>query len=194
MATDTHGRRINDAQRTRRAISEGLLNLLQEGQRRPTADAIAERAGVSRRSVFVHFADLDELYTEVAVVQGERLVTLMKPIAADLPLAERIDQFLAQRQRIYETMTPIRRSALGAAPFSRTLADIIDRCDAWLRDQIAEVFATELAGREPRVLAALDAAVSWASWFHLRRLSRAEVRRCLRCVIEALLAHRSDPA
>ena len=45
------------AERTRQALVDSLLNLLDEGQLTPTAAEIAARAGVSERSVFQHFPD-----------------------------------------------------------------------------------------------------------------------------------------
>ena len=51
--------------RSRLAICEACLDLVQEGALQPSADQIAERAGLSRRSIFNHFADLAELYDAV---------------------------------------------------------------------------------------------------------------------------------
>jgi AcrR family transcriptional regulator len=188
MATTNAGRRrVRDPARTREAIAEALLDLLNDGDRVPTAETIAARAGVSRRSVFAHFADLDELYVVSARLQIERLHAASTPIDHQLSFAERVQSFVAQRERVYLAMTPVRRMALAAAPDSPVLAESIDRADAWLREQLAEVFAPELAGRPPELLDEVDAAVSWAAWYHLRRLAPVEVRRCQRHLLEVLL-------
>jgi AcrR family transcriptional regulator len=180
MATTNAGRRrVRDPARTREAIAEALLDLLNDGDRVPTA--------VSRRSVFAHFADLDELYVVSARLQIERLHAASTPIDHQLSFAERVQSFVAQRERVYLAMTPVRRMALAAAPDSPVLAESIDRADAWLREQLAEVFAPELAGRPPELLDEVDAAVSWAAWYHLRRLAPVEVRRCQRHLLEVLL-------
>jgi len=187
MATNAARRRVRDPARTREAIAEALLDLLEDGGRVPTAESIAARAGVSRRSVFAHFADLDELYVVSSRLQIERLHAASTTIDAQLPFAERVEAFVAQRERVYQTMTPVRRMALAAAPASPVLAESIDRADAWLREQLAEAFAPELAGGAPGLLDEVDAAVSWAAWYHLRRLGQAEARRCLRHLLEVLL-------
>src|ERR1044072_5768679 len=62
-ATDGRSAR---AARTRDAVVEALLSLLDEGNLRPTARQVAERAGVSLRSVYVHFDDLEDLFTAAA--------------------------------------------------------------------------------------------------------------------------------
>ena len=54
--------RLNRALRSRRAICDACLDLVQEGVLQPSADQIADRAGVSRRSIFYHFSDLAALY------------------------------------------------------------------------------------------------------------------------------------
>jgi len=184
MATN---RRVRDPARTREAIAEALLDLLHEDGRFPTADAIATRAGVSRRSVFAHFADLDELHVVSARLQMERLHAASAPIDDGLPFAKRLALFVEQRERVYRTMTPVRRMALAVEPSSPVLAELLDGADSWLRAQLAEVFAPELAGSAPGLLDEVDAAVSWAAWYHLRRLDPAEARRCLRHLLEVLL-------
>ena len=50
--------RLARSARTRHAVVDALLDLLGEGDLRPTAARIAERAGVSLRIVFHHFEDL----------------------------------------------------------------------------------------------------------------------------------------
>jgi AcrR family transcriptional regulator len=187
MATNAARRRVRDPARTKQAIAEALLNLMHEDPQVPTAEAIAARAGVSRRSVFIHFADLHELYVAAARLQTERLRSATSPIDAGLPFDERVRLFVDQRAHLYRTMTPVRRMALAAAPSLPGVAESVDRIDTWLRAQVADVFAPELADGAPGLLDMVDAAVSWAAWYHLRRLDPAEVRRCQRQLLEALL-------
>jgi TetR/AcrR family transcriptional regulator, regulator of autoinduction and epiphytic fitness len=98
------------AERTRHALVEALLALLNEGRLRPTAAEIADRAGVSERSVFQHFPDREALLEAVAREQYERVMPTIRPVDASLSLAARIDEFVAQRATLYE-----RASGVGAA-------------------------------------------------------------------------------
>ena len=91
--------RLARSARTRHAVVDALLDLLNEGDLRPTAARIAERAGVSLRLVFHHFDDLDAIYSELADRQTERVEPLMKPIDVALPFARRVELFSAQRGR-----------------------------------------------------------------------------------------------
>ena len=63
VQTATDGRVLR-GERNRSAIVEALLALLEEGGAKPSAKEIAERAGVSLRSVFQHFDDMEALYAE----------------------------------------------------------------------------------------------------------------------------------
>ena len=58
--------------RTRLAIIDALLRLLASGDLRPTTERIAAAAGVSTRSIFLHFSDVDSLFTEAVDRFSER--------------------------------------------------------------------------------------------------------------------------
>ena len=92
-APDQRDGRTVRAERTRQALVDSLLGLLDEGQMTPTAAAIAARAGVSERSVFQHFPDREALLEAVAREQYDRVVPTLRPIDSSLPLSERIEQF-----------------------------------------------------------------------------------------------------
>src|SRR5208282_5320763 len=102
--------RLARSARTRHAVVDALLDLLGEGDLRPTAARISERAGVSLRLVFHHFDDLDAIY-------AERAKPLTVPISVALPLTRRIEEFCAQRGRLLETLSPVRRAAVLMEPF-----------------------------------------------------------------------------
>lgn len=50
------------AERTRAAIIDAHMALMLEGDPQPTARRVAERAGVSLRTLWGHFADLEALF------------------------------------------------------------------------------------------------------------------------------------
>ena len=62
------------AERTRTAIVDALLSLLDEGDVKPTAERVASRAKVSERSVFQHFSDREALFEAAAQRQFERVI------------------------------------------------------------------------------------------------------------------------
>src|SRR5215210_6885295 len=68
------------AERTRAALAEALLSLLEEGDLRPTAASIAARAGVSERTLFQHFPEREALFHAAALAQAERIAPLLREL------------------------------------------------------------------------------------------------------------------
>jgi AcrR family transcriptional regulator len=157
-------------ERNRTAIVDALLGLLAEGEGRPSGRAIAERAGVSLRSVFQHFDDMEALYAECVDRQFARFSAYVEPIPASGPIGARIDAIVAQRTRLFEHVAPVRRAAINVAATSPVIQDGLDRTTREMRRQLAATFAPELQGTDRKErLAALDAATSFATWDQLRR-------------------------
>lgn len=200
MTTTTVDGRAARSARTRDAVVDALLSLLDEGDLRPTVRRVAERAGVSIRSVYVRFEDLDALYVEAAQRQWERLSSLVEPLSMDAPLPERISSFVAQRCRILETAAPVRRAAELQEPFNMALGVSLTWARGVGREQVARVFEPELASRRgaarTRLLDALDVATGSTTWEVLRRhreLSPVAARRVVIDMVTALLSTEPSP-
>ncbi len=169
-ALPTDGRTLRSL-RTREAIVDATIGLLEDGDLRPTAPRVAERAGVSVRSVFQHFADLETLHASVAERLVERVAVLVLPVEPDLPIATRLDRFVHQRALLLEAVTPIRRAADVHGPFSSEITTWLRAGQAFLREELAHTFAPELASAgaaSDELLDCLDAALSWGTWESLR--------------------------
>jgi TetR/AcrR family transcriptional regulator of autoinduction and epiphytic fitness len=186
--------RVARAVRTHAAIIEALVAVLAEGDLQPTAERIAERAGVSLRTVYQHFPDRQALHKAVAERQWREVGKVIEIISSDLPLAERIDRLVAQRARIWEIVTPVRRVALLNAPFQPEIADEIARARAVTRDGVERLFAQELGslptGDRTEVLEALNVAAEWPTWETLRAhqgLGIDEAQAIVRRMLRALL-------
>ena len=157
--------------RTREAIVDATIGLLEEGDLRPTAPRVAARAAVSVRSVFQHFDDLETLHASVAERLVERVAVLVVPVPPDLPRAERLDRFVHQRALLLEAVTPIRRAADVHGPFSTEITARLRDGQAFLRDEVVRTFAPELdAAGDDRddLLDSLDVALSWSTWEGIR--------------------------
>lgn len=182
------------AHRTRRAIVDALLALIEEGDVAPTAPRIAKRAAVSLRSIYQHFEDLESLFAAASARQFVRIMELATPLPTDGPLAGRLDAFVAQRAAVLEALTPVRRAALVQEPFSPQIRDSRRRMEAMARTEVERVFAAELGALPPdeqaEATAAVDAAAGWGAWETLRShgLSVEAARRVLRRMVLALLA------
>lgn len=181
------------ALRTREAIVDATIAQIDEGDLRPTAPRVAERAGVSVRSIFQHFADLESLHAAVAERLAVRLTALVLPISPELPLPERVARFVRQRGTLLEAVTPIRRAANVHGPFSSEIQARLRDGQAFLRAEVATAFQPELDRVEAptEALDALDTACGWAAWDGLRSgLGRSPeaAERVMARAIHALLA------
>jgi TetR/AcrR family transcriptional regulator of autoinduction and epiphytic fitness len=183
------------SQRTRRAIVDAMRTLHAEGDLRPTALRIAERAGVSLRTVWQQFEDREALLLEAVRRDRDILRSLLDRIEPELPLAARIEAFVGQRARILEEMTPTWRAARIYEPFSDELR--IDR--KWKTDrgrrELEVVFAPELAQltdqEHDQLVSALHAICLWPFWESLRTdlgLSPVRAREQVQRTFTALLA------
>ena len=171
-----------------------------EGDLRPTAPRVAERAGVSLRTVWQQFADMEALLVEANRRDDEILRSLMEPIDPEQPLAARVAAFTGQRARILEQMTPSWRAARLHGPFSAELTRNKVRTLAVARADLEAVFAPELtalAGTKRRQLIdGLHAVSIWSFWESLRtelNLDPGQAGELLRATFTALLAEAGFP-
>lgn len=193
-ATSLTDGRSARAARTRDAVVEALLSLLDDGNFRPTARQVAERAGVSLRSVYVHFDDLEDLFTAAAHSHFERVRDLVEAIPADGPLETRLDAFARQRGRILEASAQVRRAAVLQEPFSPALAEVLSLARQLSRAEIETVFASELGRRDgadrKHLLLQLEVVSSASTWEALRLqhdLPPEQAREVVADMLQALL-------
>ncbi|MGN6472041.1 MAG: TetR/AcrR family transcriptional regulator [Mycobacteriales bacterium] len=156
-SSELDGRRARRG-RNREAVVDALLELFREGDLNPSVASVAERSGVSLRSVFRYFDDLDEM-GRIAI--GRHLDSVGHlfdlPNLGEGPRAARIDALVSQRVALYERVAPVMRAALIRAPFQQVISTALSRRREFLRDQVAQQFAPELA-----TLNAADAAAALA--------------------------------
>jgi TetR/AcrR family transcriptional regulator of autoinduction and epiphytic fitness len=168
--TPTVDGRSARAQRTRDSVVDAVLALVAEGNSRPTAREIAEQAGISVRSVYVHFDDLDDLFRAAAGRHFESLSDLLVPVDDALPLPERITACVDQRVQLHERSGAVRRAADQWAPQSPALADVIRQGRVVGRQDLERLFGPALGGRadEDVALSALTAVLGAETWDALR--------------------------
>jgi len=187
------GPRSARAERTRVAIADALLSLIDEGDLQPTATRIAERAGISLRLIYHHFGDLEALFQEAAQRETVRLISRVHLVSTDLPFPERLDDFVEQRCSLLEWMTPVCRAAALHAPFSATLQAARTNATAAGDHEVKRVFAAEIAelpaDRRRPTVDALCMATSWNAWDELRMRPRsvADCREAIRTTVRVLL-------
>ncbi len=193
----TDGRRAW-RERNRNAVVDALLDLYQDGFARPSAVDIAERSGVSRRSLFRYFDDMDEL-CRVAIERQSARVSHFFPIEAlgEGPLDDRINRLVDQRCRLFEVIAPVARVARMRAHLQPILEEQLQADSALLRRQLERQIEQELKRLESRArkmaLAAADVLTSFESYELLTNrqgLSTPEAAAVMRDGLTALLKDR----
>jgi TetR/AcrR family transcriptional regulator of autoinduction and epiphytic fitness len=185
------GRRAR-AERNRDAVVEAILELLSSGVEQPSVTEIAERSGVSVRSVFRHFEDVESLHLAAIIRQWERVGPLFGLDVPEGSTATRVAALVNQRARLFEEIANVRRSAVRLAPTSRAITRNLRESQRILRGEVAECFAVEVADRPQTerddLLDGLELAASWAAWSTLRTEQRLPVVRAQRVVELTLLS------
>ena len=127
------------------AVLDAVLELFEEGNLDPGVHEVADRSGVSLRSVYRYFEDLDELITAAI----ERHLERTRPLfdierIGEGPLPERINRFADRRLRLFDAMRVIyRASRVRAATDPQVQAGLMDTYQ-WLGEQAHQMFAPEL--------------------------------------------------
>jgi AcrR family transcriptional regulator len=183
---ETDGRRLRREQ-NREAVVQALLELYREGNHDPSSDEIASRAGISARSLFRYFDDIDALVRTAISRQAQHLAPFFGlDTATDAPFEERLDRFVTARVLLLDEMGEVGRHARSVATRHTRIAIELGRIRAQLRAQVADLFAPELralpAGERSAALAAADVLASWEGYDLLRHdqaLSRAAAARAM---------------
>jgi AcrR family transcriptional regulator len=186
-------------QRTRAKLVATVLEMVGRGELRLTAPSIASAAGVSIRSLFQHFPELEKLWVAAADRALELTLPMLAPLPGDGAFDVRLRAFLEQRGRMLEITTPMRRAANVLAPSSQEMQLRYETARKIGLDEIDQSFGVELArldeAERPSALHALEIATNWAAWHTLRGpigLSPDDARDVMAHAIRALLAPARD--
>ena len=106
IVQSSDGRRQR-SERSQVAIIEAAMALMDEGILVPTAQLVADRAGVGIRSFFRHFPDMDSLWLAADELSRESYEVLFKTDARSGTLAERVSQVVALYGNAFDELSQI---------------------------------------------------------------------------------------
>ena len=183
--------------RNRTAVIASLLAIIREGNLHPGASEIAERAGVSHRSIFRYFDDLDDLVrTTIDQAFGDAAPFSSIPDLADGTVDERVaamvDARLALYAHVHGPMQLARMRSYSIPSIDDEIASIAEH----FREQLHRHFATELSriDRPDRefIVDGILVITSYDSYaIHLRLLASSQERMRASWItgVSALLRH-----
>ena len=133
--------------RNREAVLDAVHELFVERRSVPTVESVAERSGVSLRSIYRYFPDVSQLMTAALARRVENAEPLFHLAGlGEGALKDRVLRFVDHRLDIYELAAPTIRAAFTLSGSAVAIRDQIERRRELLRDQAAQHFAPELAG------------------------------------------------
>ena len=183
-ATDGRQRR---SERSREAIVQALFDLIGGGALQPTAQQVAESAGVGIRSVFRHFADMESLFGEMDARLRAEAVPMVRAEPVTGSVDKRVRALAERRIALFERIAPYKRSATvqrwRSAFLQRQHGVLVRELRADLVRWLPEL------RRAPADLAeALDLVLSFEAWDRLRSEQRLGRDRARDALLRAALA------
>jgi TetR/AcrR family transcriptional regulator of autoinduction and epiphytic fitness len=176
-------------------VLSAFLALIEEGDLSPTAERVAQRSGVSPRTVYHQFDDLATIHQ----LAGEKLLARVQSIPSTLdltlPVGQRVDAFVRYRVTVYDLLHPLSSAARIREPSSAALRANRDGMLRFGERNVRDSFAPEL---EPltdtqarRLVAAISLATNWSAWYALLeelQQERSEAIALMRATTRALLS------
>ena len=181
-AAATQDGRLLRSERSRAAIVQALFDLVGEGTLQPTAEQVAERAGVGIRTVFRHFSDMESLFSAMHDQLLEAALPLLTTRKPEGTLTHRAKTLVSARIALFERIAPYKRSAnvlRWRSEFLRT------EHRAMVRRLRADLnrWLPELASAPEDLVEAIDQAASFEACDRLRteqRLGRPRAEAAMR--------------
>ena len=170
--------RVRRGARSREAIVNALFELIGSGMPQPTAEQVAELAGVRVRTVFRHFVDMESLHVELTT----RLQEQVRPLFDATPLAGTLDErargLVRTAAQAYERITPYKRSNDTQRWRYPEMQASHDEMVAQHRAQLLKLFPELPApGAAGSPLRALELVTSFEAWDRLRAQQKLGVER-----------------
>ncbi len=162
------GRRLR-SERSRQAIIEAAISLVAEDNLVPTAQQIAERAGVGIRSFFRHFSDMESLFEAVDNQGRETFEALFVGGDRQGSLEERIEHAVERHADAYESIKNTILSTLAQRWRYEVLRRNYARYQRGLRKDLDD-WLPELTALPRHRREAVDAVASFEMWHRLRDL------------------------
>lgn len=186
-------------ERNRDAVLDALVALTTEGEHDPSIDDIADRAGVSYRSVYRYFKDRSEMMdaaTDRALAWIQPLLlNASGPVAPNDPLDHRVDSIVDARVEVYFQIADMVRQAMIQSFSNRKIDEHFRNARRMSRRQIHDRFHNELKLFTPQEcelrISAIDQVLSFLAIDYMvneRNHTREEVERYLRGAMRAALS------
>jgi hypothetical protein len=178
--------RVRDARmvhglKIRQALLQATLDLIQAGDDRPSAMAVATIAGIAPHDLDRMFQSIDDLYAAAFDLAVSRSFDQAGQVDPGASLLSRIELLVSDRAQMFEEWRPVWHFAERLEEAFPAVGARVEALRKLLRERLADWFAAELGPLEPRtramVLDSLDAAFGIDSWLKIRQQLRLSATR-----------------
>ena len=174
-------------ERNRQDIVDALLSLIENGETEISAALIASKAGLSERSIFRYFDDVNDLYRSVCdLAFSKEIEYALIDDAGVGSLDTKIENFVNQRVRIYtmnEKIAPAARSFAFKNPIIKNQL-VVGR--KLLRTQIIKHFAEELSVFDKQQQQVAVAIIDSLTTFEYYDMMRSDQRMSVQAIKSVL--------
>lgn len=178
------GRRLR-SERSRQAIIDAAISLMNEDIQAATAQQIAERADVGIRTLFRHFSDMEALYQAVDDEIRADYEALFIGVERDGTLDERIQKMVERRAAAYEATNKMCLATKAQLWRSEVLRKSYARNQRGLRKDL-ESWLPELLTDDPETREAANAVASFDMWHRLREDQGLSQNRSIAVIVYML--------
>lgn len=173
-ARDRSGRDRSDdgrhqrSEKSREKIISAMLLLISQGNMNVSAAQVATASGVSIRTVFRQFEEVDEIYRQIIARLEEQLMPKLLAPYQSRGWKRQLAELIGRRADIYEYVMPFKVSSAVRRFKSIPLMDDHARFVTLERAGLKAVLPATISDNRT-LLAALDNATSFESWRRLRQ-------------------------
>ena len=158
--------RIQRSERSRQLIVDAMVALINEGHMIPTAQQVADKAGVAIRTVFRHFSEMEKLYAEIDQTMRPWYAELFSQSDRSGTLEERVTRAVESHAGAYTELAGVMRAVqllLWRSP--QVKQNYLEGAQRIRKDM--NVWLPELASVSPETREAVDAITSFDFWERL---------------------------
>jgi AcrR family transcriptional regulator len=174
-------------ERNRQDIVNALLDLIETGETEISAALIASKAGLSERSIFRYFDDVNDLYRSVCdLAFSKEIEYALIDDAGVGSLDTKIENFVNQRVRIYtmnEKIAPAARSFAFKNPIIKNQL-VVGR--KLLRNQIITHFSEELSAFDKQQQQVAVAIIDSLTTFEYYDMMRSDQKMSVQAIKSVL--------
>jgi AcrR family transcriptional regulator len=180
------GRKIRSS-KSRELIIDAMISLVNNGVYVPTAQQVANEAGVATRTIFRHFVDMDHLLAEIDVRLSVSYASYFLGYDRSGTREERVFHAMEVFARAYTKLTPINEAGIA----TRWRSTIIERSIIHYNRMISkelELWIPEIKKIDEKSRQAIDAVASFEYFNRLRVTQGLSKSACIDITSKLILS------